>query len=66
MPKLRKFPAATAVRCSGMINSLLIRSEIHEGQEGCKATQLYGQHDVVGDPQACFMNKLNLPNAVGP
>jgi hypothetical protein len=42
----------------GMINSVLIRSEIHQGQVSCQATKLYSQHDVVGDQQSCFMNKI--------
>ena len=50
----------------GMINSVLIRSEIHQGHQGCKAGQLYGQDDVVGDPQACFMNKLNFGGPTAP
>ena len=37
-------------------------------QPHCKAGQLYSQHDVVGDPQSCFMSTVDAPaaGAVGP
>ena len=36
-------------------------------QPHCKALQLYSQHDVVGDPQSCFVNVVDAPSgAVGP
>jgi hypothetical protein len=31
-----------------------------------KPGQVYGQHDVVGDPESCITQGVNLPNAVGP
>jgi hypothetical protein len=34
-------------------------------QPHCKAGQLYSQHDVVGDPQACFMSTVDAPYGAG-
>jgi hypothetical protein len=31
-------------------------------QPTCKAGQLYSQHDVVGDPQSCFVNAVDAPS----
>jgi hypothetical protein len=29
-------------------------------ETNCQASHLYSSHDVVGDPQTCIMNRLNL------
>jgi hypothetical protein len=34
-------------------------------QPHCKASQLYSQHDVVGDPQSCFMSTVDAPYGAG-
>jgi len=31
-------------------------------QPHCTASQLYSQHDVVGDPQSCFMSTVDAPS----
>jgi len=50
-------------------NSSLRESVRHEPpQRNCKAGRLYSEHDVVGDPKACFLGNMgpSLNNAAGP
>jgi hypothetical protein len=35
-----------------------------KASRNCKL--MYSQHDVIGDPESCIMQGVNLPNAVGP
>ncbi len=32
----------------------------HRAQKTCDAGKLYSSHDVVGDPEACFMGRLDV------
>jgi hypothetical protein len=34
-----------------------------ERDNRCRATQIYSQHDVVGDPQTCMMNRFTFGTA---
>jgi len=69
-------PSATAQTTNDSPSVLLILEMIipqveHElprdvhPQPTCKAGQLYSQHDVVGDPQSCFVNVVDAPSGVG-
>jgi hypothetical protein len=64
--QVEKAPRSDSGSLLGLINSVLIKTQVQRGHERCKATQLYGQHDVVGDPQACFTNELNFGSAIAP
>ena len=46
----------------GMLNSVLTGSttDQRKPEKHCKASQLYSQHDVVGDPEACIMGTYTL------
>src|SRR5438445_5398414 len=43
----------------GVITPLLNNTAPHVAQKKCKADSLYSAHDVVGDSDACFLNKLD-------
>jgi hypothetical protein len=44
----------------GMLAPALTEPARHDPEKQCDgATQLYSQHDVVGDPDACFMGRIN-------
>jgi hypothetical protein len=45
----------------GILNSALTDTPRHEPQKDCKSPSLYSQHDVVGDPEACFLGRVNVP-----
>jgi hypothetical protein len=46
----------------GMLSSVLTDSDPspRQPQGNCKASQLYSQHDVVGDHEACFQGHYNV------
>jgi len=44
----------------GILTPLLTDPATHEAQKECKPDQLYSQHDVVGDPEACFRGRFDL------
>ena len=46
----------------GMLSSVLTGTDNtpHQPKNQCKASQLYSQHDVVGDPEACFMGRYTV------
>jgi hypothetical protein len=46
----------------GMLSSILTRTDPgpHQPKGQCKASQLYSQHDVVGDPETCIMNRHTI------
>jgi hypothetical protein len=37
-----------------ILGSVLSESPRHQAKAPCKSPYLYSQHDVVGDPEACF------------
>jgi hypothetical protein len=39
---------------------------IRKDRASCKAGQLYSQDDIVGDPQACIINRLTIGAGVAP
>jgi hypothetical protein len=45
-----------------MIGSILTATDTSPRQtkDQCKPSQLYSQHDVVGDPEACFEGRYTL------
>jgi hypothetical protein len=45
----------------GVLSPLLADVGPHQAQKNCKQSSLYSQHDVVGDPDACFLNRVNVP-----
>jgi hypothetical protein len=50
-------------------NSILRESVRHEPQQrNCKPGRLYSEHDVVGDPKACFLGNMgpSLSGLAGP
>ena len=62
--------AAQTINDSPLVLSILgmnIPQVEHEvqTQPHCKAGQLYSQHDVVGDPQSCFVNVVDAPSGAG-
>jgi hypothetical protein len=48
----------------GMSNSVLTGTDPDPGQpkSQCKASHLYSQHDVVGDPEACIKGSYTFGN----
>jgi hypothetical protein len=32
----------------------------HQPKQNCRAPQMYSQHDVVGDPEGCFMGRYTI------
>jgi len=45
-----------------MLNPILTNTDPSPRQpkQNCKAPQMYSQHDVVGDPESCFMGRYGL------
>ena len=43
----------------GILSTLATDVGPHQAQKPCKADTLYSQHSVVGDPNACFMSKVD-------
>jgi hypothetical protein len=43
----------------GVLNPVFANVATHPAQKTCKADTLYSNHDVVGDPDSCFQNKLD-------
>jgi hypothetical protein len=35
-------------------------SSPRQPKQNCKAPQMYSQHDIVGDPESCFMGRLSI------
>jgi hypothetical protein len=48
----------------GMLSSVLTGTDPDPRQpkSQCKASHLYSQHDVVGDPEACIMGRYTIGN----
>jgi hypothetical protein len=48
----------------GLLNSVLTGTDStpRQPKNECKASHLYSQHDVVGDPEGCFMGRYTLGN----
>ncbi|MGO9265259.1 MAG: hypothetical protein ACLQBA_10305 [Candidatus Binataceae bacterium] len=44
----------------GILTPMLTDPAIHAAQKGCNPDRLYSQHDVVGDPEACFMGRFDV------
>ena len=46
----------------GLISSILTATDTgrRPAKDQCGPSQLYSQHDVVGDPEACFMGRYTL------
>jgi len=62
-------PSAAAQTSNSSPSVLLILGMIipqveHEVSQ-CKTSQVYSQHDVVGDPQSCFVNAVDDPSIAG-
>ncbi len=45
--------------------AILTESTAHAAQKSCTPDQLYSQHDVVGDPDACFRNHYDVRGSLG-
>jgi hypothetical protein len=52
----------------GMLSSILTPTDtsLHQPHGRCKASQLYSQHDVVGDPEACIMGQYTIGDGSTP
>jgi hypothetical protein len=48
----------------GMLSSVLTATDPspRQAKGRCKASQLYSQHDVVGDPEACIKGQYTIGN----
>jgi len=48
----------------GLLNSILTGTDPspRQSKSECKASHLYSQHDVVGDPEGCFMGRYTIGN----
>ena len=44
----------------GILIPMLTDPVEHQAQQNCKPDQLYSQHDVVGDPEACFRGRFDV------
>jgi hypothetical protein len=44
----------------GVLGPMLADAAPHQAQKACKAETLYSQHSVVGDPDACFVNRTDV------
>jgi hypothetical protein len=54
-------PAATANQpLLGILRSVPADNGLKEEKNPCAAPHLYSQHDVVGDPEACFMGQATF------
>jgi hypothetical protein len=51
----------------GMLSSILTDTDTtpQPKKDQCRASHLYSQHDVVGDPEACFMGHYNFGSGSG-
>jgi hypothetical protein len=49
----------------GMLSAVLSDTATRPRERGnqCRASQIYSQHDVVGDPQTCMMNRFTFGTA---
>jgi len=45
----------------GALSPFLADAVPHEAQKRCATDSLYSQHDVNGDPDACYLNRINVP-----
>lgn len=48
----------------GILNAVLTNTATgaRKPENHCQPSQLYSQHDVVGDPEACVMNRITFGN----
>jgi hypothetical protein len=44
----------------GMLAPALTEPARHKAEKPCDKGQLYSQHDVVGDPEACFNGRMGV------
>jgi len=44
----------------GVLSPLLTDTVQHKAQKTCKSDSLYSQHSVVGDPDACFISRVDV------
>jgi hypothetical protein len=45
----------------GVLSPILTDVVPHEAQKRCEPSTLYSVHDVNGDPDACYLNRVNVP-----
>jgi hypothetical protein len=45
----------------GVLGPLLADAAPHQAQKRCQPETLYSQHDVIGDPDVCLLNRVNVP-----
>jgi hypothetical protein len=48
-----------------LIAPILTDPVAREKPANCKGGELYSSHDVVGDPEACFMGRMNVGGTSG-
>jgi hypothetical protein len=57
-------PASSSNTLLGLLNSVLTGTDPtpRQPKSQCKASHMYSQHDVVGDPEACIMGRYTIGN----
>jgi hypothetical protein len=45
----------------GVLSPILADAAPHQAQKICKTDSLYSAHDVIGDPETCYLNRVNVP-----
>ena len=47
-----------------ILGSILTERVDHVPVKRCPPGSLYSEHDVVGDSESCFLNRLGVPNGI--
>src|ERR1700751_1820468 len=60
--KAQVMPASSSNTLLGLLNSVLTGTDPtpRQPKNQCKASHMYSQHDVVGDPEACIMGRYTI------
>jgi hypothetical protein len=45
----------------GVLSPILADAAPHQAQKSCKPDTIYSAHDVIGDPDTCYLNRVNVP-----
>lgn len=57
-------PGNDAGSLAGIMGSFLTEHADHRSAKQCKPGSMYTEHDVVGDPESCFINRLGIPSGM--
>lgn len=61
-PQIAVAPANDEGSLSGIFGSIVTDRVAHAPAKQCRPGSMYSQHDVVGDPESCFINRLGIPS----